>query len=510
MMPALAFHLLKTDRPHPMPAPPPKPSATTRIRVAGDAVIAVPDSLGMTTPYVLREQEDWFEADIRFVRKLVRPGWRALDIGANYGLYTVALARGAGDGGRVWAYEPASATAALLRETIALNGLNGVEVIQAGLSAREGTAELHLGPDATLSTFAGGAGSGGSVESVPITTLDRAAERHGWERLDFVKLDAEGEEVNILEGGRDALSALSPLVMFEFKHGPDVNRPLLAAFADLGYGLWQLYPGLGVLVPFDPGAPFDPRLLNLYACKTDRARALAEQGLLAASGEPSMPERVDGGLWEAHLGALPYAAGRLSAWKERLARGGGEERALHQALCWYALAHDTKHPPGHRAEALTRALLTLLELNQQRPTPARTMTLARVFAEAGRAAYACHFLGPLADALERETSDGREPLLPPRPRFDRVPPGDAWAAWFETAALEGLERRSSYSSFFVQSDPLPRLERLRALPFRAPEMERRRQLVRMRRGLQSVPEPHDLLVKAGPDNLNPEYWSRTA
>jgi hypothetical protein len=42
---------------------------------------------------VLIEQEDWFEKEICFVRRLLQPGMRAADIGANYGTCTLAMAR---------------------------------------------------------------------------------------------------------------------------------------------------------------------------------------------------------------------------------------------------------------------------------------------------------------------------------------------------------------------------------------------------------------------------------
>ena len=55
--------------------------------------IVVPDSLNLITTYVLREQEDWFEDEIKFLRHLIKPGQRVIDIGANYGVYTLAMAK---------------------------------------------------------------------------------------------------------------------------------------------------------------------------------------------------------------------------------------------------------------------------------------------------------------------------------------------------------------------------------------------------------------------------------
>ena len=81
--------------------------------------IVVPDSLDLITPYVLREQLDFFEDEFPFVRQLLLPGQNVIDIGANYGTYTLSMARKVGANGHVWAFEPASSTAQLLAQGIA-------------------------------------------------------------------------------------------------------------------------------------------------------------------------------------------------------------------------------------------------------------------------------------------------------------------------------------------------------------------------------------------------------
>ena len=131
-----------------------------RIRVAGDLEVAVPSRVNLMTPYVLLEQEDWFEDEIGFVRRCMAPGMRALDIGANYGLYTLALARAVGPTGRVWAVEPASTTAAFLSESVTLNGLQQVTVLQLALSDRDGLARLRLDDNAELNSLTAGEGHG--------------------------------------------------------------------------------------------------------------------------------------------------------------------------------------------------------------------------------------------------------------------------------------------------------------------------------------------------------------
>ena len=85
--------------------------ATTTLTMVDGVRIVVPDSLDLITPYVLLEQQDWFEDEIKFLRRLLQPGQKVIDVGANYGVYTLSMAQTVGPTGRVWAFEPASNTA---------------------------------------------------------------------------------------------------------------------------------------------------------------------------------------------------------------------------------------------------------------------------------------------------------------------------------------------------------------------------------------------------------------
>lgn len=109
--------------------------ATTTCTIASDIKVVVLDSLEQITTYVLKEQHDWFEDEIRFVRMLLNPGDSVIDLGANLGVYALSMARVVGKRGRVTAFEPASETAALLRASALLNGFTQLEVEQKGLAA---------------------------------------------------------------------------------------------------------------------------------------------------------------------------------------------------------------------------------------------------------------------------------------------------------------------------------------------------------------------------------------
>src|SRR6202045_2381769 len=104
--------------------------------------IVVPDSLFLLTSYVLREQLDFFEDELPFVRQLLQPGQNVIDIGANYGVYTLPMAQRVGASGHVWAFEPASSTAQYLARGIAENGFGHVTLEQKAMSCESGGAKL--------------------------------------------------------------------------------------------------------------------------------------------------------------------------------------------------------------------------------------------------------------------------------------------------------------------------------------------------------------------------------
>ncbi len=140
----------------------------------------------------------WEPFETALVIDLVKPGSCVVDAGANLGYYTCLAARLAGPEGRVLAFEPDPENHALLERNAADLG-SGVTVYRQALGARAGTARLaddrsnkgdvHLEADGPL--------------VVPVARgddLDLA-------RLDLLKIDTQGAEVQVLTGFRDTLQA---------------------------------------------------------------------------------------------------------------------------------------------------------------------------------------------------------------------------------------------------------------------------------------------------------------
>jgi FkbM family methyltransferase len=142
-----------------------------------------------------------------------------LDVGANIGLATLAMATALPGSARLLAVEPSPRNLVHLRRNLAENGLAWVEVVPAAAGAEPGSLSFH--------EAAFGAGShvvsahhlaGGSMPSVsvPVDTLDRMVASRGLERLDFIKIDVEGFEPDVLEGATGAIERFRPVIYVEF------------------------------------------------------------------------------------------------------------------------------------------------------------------------------------------------------------------------------------------------------------------------------------------------------
>jgi FkbM family methyltransferase len=250
------------------------------LKLKGGERLVVPATLQNASTFMFLEQEDWFEPEVAFLRRLVRPGFRAVDIGANLGFYTILLATGCGPSGRVWAFEPDSSPSALLRRSLALNGLANTEILEFAVGEHEGEGALERGVSSEGNMVRYGVAPRDAADRVKITRLDDVAQRAGIRDIDFIKIDAEGSEVPILRGGRTLLAAESPLIMAEICHNGRFQPDLLREFSSLGYQSWRYAPALGCLVPLS-GDRTDLSSYNIFACKSDRAKELAKSGFLA-------------------------------------------------------------------------------------------------------------------------------------------------------------------------------------------------------------------------------------
>lgn len=466
-------------------------NSTTTISIVDGIKIVVPDSLNLITTYVLREQGDWFEDEIKFIRKLIEPGQKVIDIGANYGVYTLTLAKLVGETGCIWAFEPSSTTAKHLEESITTNNISHVVLEKAALSNNNGIAKLSLNDNSELNALVHGYDGAGMVETVPVITLDEYMKLNDLPSIDFIKLDAEGEETNIINGGVDFFSKHSPLIQYEIKAGKDLHLELIREFEKIGYYSYRLVPGLNILVPFREDELVDDYLLNLFCCKSDRARLLSSRGILVEHTFEVVNESVLQGTscgefsssgkdaWLNELTRLPYGEKLSATWEQMVSSGKCPQIA--SALSCYQTSQNESLPAAKRFNALKNCFFILFELCEKHPDYLRFASLARVAREYGARSIAVNALGNLCNIIfQQKAVNANEPFLSPSSRFDNISPGNTLGKWIAAASLEELELNSAFSSYYTGKSSKQRLIAIRNLGYGSEEMKRRLDLVEQR------------------------------
>jgi FkbM family methyltransferase len=156
------------------------------------------------------------------LNRMLKPGDVAFDIGANIGMHSVIMANRVGPTGRVVSFEPDPHPHARLRANLALNGLDFVDTRRAALSNKSGKTTFYLHDDsignyANASLHAENVGKSTRTVEVDLYSLDDFIAQNPVPRLDVIKLLAQGEEWNVLQGALRTIERCRPSIFFLYE-----------------------------------------------------------------------------------------------------------------------------------------------------------------------------------------------------------------------------------------------------------------------------------------------------
>lgn len=152
---------------------------------------------------------------IRIYRKLLKPGMTVFDVGANIGIFSLIAATKSGDTGKVYAFEPAERVYEQFQKNIQLNGFKNIFLQQKGISNKTEVLSFHLCEDDAYNSF-GEKPMRAVVRTIPVdvTSIDEFCFEKQIKKIDILKIDVEGAEYKVLEGGKNLLSRKEGPVIF--------------------------------------------------------------------------------------------------------------------------------------------------------------------------------------------------------------------------------------------------------------------------------------------------------
>jgi FkbM family methyltransferase len=159
------------------------------------------------------------ENDSLFVEHFLKSGMIFLDIGANHGYYTILASKKVSPGGKVIAFEPSKREVNKLFLHVRLNFCKNVEIENVALGNQEGVIDLFLveGRDAGCNSLRPPLVNDLVKKlQVRVITLDKYLKQKDIKQVDFIKIDAEGAELDVLKGSMELLQQnYKPIILCE-------------------------------------------------------------------------------------------------------------------------------------------------------------------------------------------------------------------------------------------------------------------------------------------------------
>lgn len=175
------------------------------------------------------------------IERLLQPGDTFVDVGANVGMHTLAAGRALRGSGCIVAFEPFEKTRRLLEKSLWINGLDALATVHgSAVSDREGVQSLFLGASSGHHSLYALGNDALDAAHVQVPTVRLESVIAPGQRIDLLKIDAEGAELEVLRGALAVVEA-NPDIALIVEFGPaHLMRTAhgagdwLAAFTSLG------------------------------------------------------------------------------------------------------------------------------------------------------------------------------------------------------------------------------------------------------------------------------------
>ena len=176
-----------------------------------------------------------------YVKKIldVKKGDVFVDVGAHIGTYTIPIAKKVGEAGKVISFEPHPKSIELLEKNIALNQINNVVLMKKPVSDSKKKVFFKLSQDPPTSGIVK-IDKNETVLEMEAIDLDTALSDQNLTKIDWLKIDVEGHEVEVLKGSKTTLKKFSPKIIIEMFNKTTIKEAIKILELE-GYVLKHLY-----------------------------------------------------------------------------------------------------------------------------------------------------------------------------------------------------------------------------------------------------------------------------
>ena len=321
--------------------------------------------------------------------------------------------------------------------------------------------------------------------------------------VDFVKLDAEGSEMSIVDGGQTFFDSQDPLIMFELKHGQRVQIELIETLEKMGYEIFQYWPGVNSLIPVDTrnSRTFDSMRLNLYAAKPSRQKILNDHRLLFRKSDTysnGVPKAFFKTSFHEKIG---FNNEQLSNWNES---SSSLSKKIFQAVMIYedeSIDLQFRVDAMHEAEELISSVKSI-----ERLTISDTFSLIRVSKDLGNYNYAAMIALKMLQRIQ--SGEGiiiKEPFVSLDLASEKKLETYSLDQWVQLVLVETLELCSTFSGIFSAEVSLNRCDILERFGFLSPLLSRRHVLLKKLIRGEFTPLTKESLSHS----LNKTFWSKS-
>lgn len=167
----------------------------------------------------------------------LKEGDIVVDVGAYYGYFTIFAARKVGKTGKVIAFEPDPENFGILKSNVAAAGLDNVVLIERGLFNKN--TEVDLSSDFSRSSIVENKNISNSGIKIQCSLLDDELMNLGINKIDFLKMDIEGAEIEALEGAEESLKNILHVAIacYHIRGGKTTGEILNPVLARRGFDI---------------------------------------------------------------------------------------------------------------------------------------------------------------------------------------------------------------------------------------------------------------------------------